>query len=70
MAVGEGADAHWAAVSRATQLEGAWRGTAKQERKQRRRVSLGLWLVRCGLRLAKPLPAEALSGPLSTNSAE
>ncbi|MBV8982796.1 MAG: hypothetical protein JO086_18005 [Acidimicrobiia bacterium] len=53
------ADAHWAAVSGATQRDAAWRAEClrrrREERAARMRVRFGLMLVRAGLRLASPL---------------
>ncbi len=56
----DSAEAHWEAVSRATQLEALRRREARRERRRRRRVRSGLLLVRAGLRLAEPLPVEGL----------
>jgi hypothetical protein len=47
------ADAHWAAISQATQV-------IADSRVERRRVRVGAWLVRVGLRLAGPLTVEHL----------
>jgi hypothetical protein len=53
------ADAHWAALSDATQRDAAWRVECvrrrRRERRARLRVRVGLLLVRAGLRLASPL---------------
>lgn len=57
-----GQDAHWTTVSRATQLQAAYRVELRRRRAEvrRRRLRLGvaLWLVRFGLRLAGPLTIE------------
>lgn len=59
-------DAHWAAVSRATQLESAYRTELRRQRaegrRRRVRVSVGIWLLRIGLRVAGPVTVDGLLG--------
>ena len=59
-------DAQWAAISRATQLESAYRAELRRHRaegrRRRIRVGVGLWLLRIGLRVAGPLTVEGLLG--------
>ena len=63
--MGTASDAHWAAVSRATQLEAHWRAEwrrgRREDRRRRLRLRLAVLLVRAGLRVAQPLTVERLA---------